>query len=232
MNSVPAGQLVLCWDIDGTLLSTARAGVFAWEDAIKETIGQDVSLQDYATAGLTDVEISRLLVREIAGREDSEMAARMLRRYEALLPSRLHRRTGGVLSGVREVLEYTRGLDGVLTMLLTGNTAAGAKAKLVHYGLSDFFAGAGAFADGCDDRPAIARAALRLAEERLGAVDLERFYVIGDTPHDVHCGKAIGARTVAVATGAYSLAQLAALEPWLALERLPSPGEFLLRLGG
>ena len=46
--------------------------------------------------------------------------------------------------------------------------------------------------------------------------------VIGDTPHDVSCGKAIGARTLAVATGpGYTLAELAGLDPWLALSELP-----------
>jgi phosphoglycolate phosphatase-like HAD superfamily hydrolase len=50
--------------------------------------------------------------------------------------------------------------------------------------------------------------------------------VIGDTPHDVTCGKAIGARTLAVASGpAYGIEELRACEPWLALEQLPEPDE-------
>ncbi len=56
--------------------------------------------------------------------------------------------------------------------------------------------------------------------------------VIGDTPHDVSCGKAIGARTLAVATGpGYTLAELEACTPDLALESLPEPGAFAARLG-
>jgi phosphoglycolate phosphatase-like HAD superfamily hydrolase len=51
-------------------------------------------------------------------------------------------------------------------------------------------------------------------------------YVIGDTPHDIACGKAIAARTIAVATGSYDADQLAAHEPWLVLERLPGPATF------
>jgi phosphoglycolate phosphatase-like HAD superfamily hydrolase len=59
----------------------------------------------------------------------------------------------------------------------------------------------------------------------------ERVYVIGDTPHDVACGKAIGARVVAVATGGYSLEQLQTTEPWWLLPSLPEPEVFLPHLG-
>ncbi len=221
--------LVLFWDIDGTLLSTARAGAFAWEDGVRDAIGHEMSLKDYDTSGLTDVEISRRLVREICGSDDLEAADRLLRRYEELLPSRLHYKQGEVLPGVREILEHTRDLD-VLNLLLTGNTQSGGRAKLTHYGLIDYFGDSGAFADGTDDRPAIARKAAALAAERLGRVDLQRMYVIGDTPHDVGCGRAIAARTVAVATGTYTVEQLAEYEPWWLLECLPGPEEFLLHL--
>jgi phosphoglycolate phosphatase len=60
----------------------------------------------------------------------------------------------------------------------------------------------------------------------------ERMVVIGDTPHDVKCGKAIGARTLAVASGpAYALEELRACEPWVALEAMPEPGELMRLLG-
>ena len=50
--------------------------------------------------------------------------------------------------------------------------------------------------------------------------------MIGDTPADVHCGQAIGARTLAVASGAYTPEELAACVPSVVLEALPSPTEF------
>ena len=94
------------------------------------------------------------------------------------------------------------------------------RAKLAHYGLDGFFREGGAFCVGPGERAEIARRALPLAN---GA---ERVYVIGDTPADVECGKVIEARTVAVATGSYSLEQLEATEPWAAVERLPEPADF------
>ncbi len=126
-----------------------------------------------------------------------------------------------------------RGLDArddAVNLLLTGNIREGAEAKLRHYGLWDFFADTGgAFSVEGSDRPSIARAAQALAGRPTRGSDA---YVIGDTPHDVRCGKVIGARTVAVATGpGYTLTELQACDPWVALEQLPPASELLGLLG-
>jgi phosphoglycolate phosphatase len=219
---------VLFWDIDGTLLTTARAGIHAWEEGVAELVGKPVDLSEFQTAGLTDVEIARRLAAThglgAAG------AHGLLRSYERRLPECLGRRNGTVLPNVLPILERLRGRPDVHSALLTGNTRSGAAAKLRHYGLARFFEG-GAFADGTNDRASIARTALAQAREIVGTVSPEEIYVIGDTPHDVACGKAIGARVVAVATGGYSLEQLRATDPWWLLPSLPEPGQFLARLG-
>jgi phosphoglycolate phosphatase-like HAD superfamily hydrolase len=219
---------VLFWDIDGTLLTTARAGVYAWAEALEEQVGHSVDLSAFQTAGLTDVEIARKL--GVSHRLDPANTEILLRSYERRLPESLPRRTGAVLPNVRAILERLRGRTDVYSGLLTGNTRAGAAAKLQHYGLAEFFEG-GAFADGVDDRPAIARSALAQARKILGLIAHDRVYVIGDTPHDVACGKAIGARVIAVATGGYSLDQLRATDPWWLLPSLPEPEVFFPRLG-
>jgi phosphoglycolate phosphatase-like HAD superfamily hydrolase len=219
---------VLFWDIDGTLLTTARAGVYAWAEALEEQVGHPVDLSAFQTAGLTDLEIARKLgAGHGLGPAKTET---LVRSYERRLPLSLTRRTGGVLPNVRAILERLRGRTDVYSGLLTGNTRAGAAAKLQHYGLAEFFQG-GAFADGADDRPAIARGALAQAQKILGMISPDRVYVIGDTPHDVACGKAIGARVIAVATGGYSLEQLRATDPWWLLLSLPEPEVFFPRLG-
>jgi phosphoglycolate phosphatase-like HAD superfamily hydrolase len=217
----------LFWDIDGTLLSTARAGVFALEDAAREILGGELDLSTMRTAGLTDAEIAVEICRSF-GKE--ERAADFLRAYARLLPEALGRRQGEVLPNVRSNLEALDTRGDVVNLLLTGNVREGAEAKLRHYGLWDFFADTGgAFSVEGSDRPSIARAARAVVED---AYVPDRAYVIGDTPHDVSCGKAIGARTVAVAAGpSYSLAELEACEPWLALEELPEPGAFASTLG-
>ena len=51
---------VLFWDIDLTLLSTARAGIYAVEDAVREVLGIDADLQQLFTSGLTDFQVMKL----------------------------------------------------------------------------------------------------------------------------------------------------------------------------
>jgi phosphoglycolate phosphatase len=217
----------LFWDVDGTLLSTARAGIFALQDAALEVCGRELDLATMQTAGLTDAEIASEICQRF---EMPDRAGEFLRAYARLLPARLARRRGQVLPNVRENLEALHPRHDVVNLLLTGNVREGAEAKLRHYGLWEFFAQTGgAFSVEGSDRPSIARAAQALvAAEYVG----ERAYVIGDTPHDVSCGKAIGARTIAVATGpAHSLVELEACEPWVALEALPGPADLAGLLG-
>jgi phosphoglycolate phosphatase-like HAD superfamily hydrolase len=219
-------MIVLFWDIDGTLLSTARAGMFAWEDALREVTGRDFDHNAIRTAGLTDYQIAKQTLELIGVAEDPALVERFLRRYEELLPAALPRRQGRVLDNVREILEHLRDARAdVRSYLLTGNTRAGARAKLSHYRLSEFFSD-GAFAEDVGARATIAVRALELAR-RAGPVGEETIFVIGDTPHDIECAKPIGAKTIAVATGGYSVEELRPHGPWRLFERLPAPAEFV-----
>lgn len=223
-------RTIVFWDIDGTLLTTGRAGMYAWQDAFEAETGIQADILQFDSAGLPDPLIAERLLTEFGTGSDPAAARRLLRGYELRLPENLPRREGGALPNVREILEVLRHRPDVYSMLLTGNTRAGAKAKLSYYGLAEFFT-AGAFSDGSADRAAIAHQALARARELAGEVDAERLYVVGDTPHDVQCAQAIGARAIAVATGRYSLAELQGLEPWWAIEQLPEPDAFLVKLG-
>ena len=217
----------LFWDIDGTLITTARAGVFALEEATEEVLGERIDLTTMKTAGLTDAEIARMLA-ESRDRADETTVRALMDAYERLLPERLHWRQGYVLPNVRENLDALSERDDVVNMLLTGNIPGGAEAKLRHYGLWDYFAAGGGFSFYGDDRPAIARRAAEIA----GNPDGDRMVVIGDTPHDISCGKAIGARTVAIATGpGYTLEELRAHDPGLVLPELPDPPALAAALG-
>jgi phosphoglycolate phosphatase len=222
---------VLFWDIDGTLLTTKRAGLLALEEAAREVCGTSPDFAQMKTSGLTDHEVAELAIRECGGEPAPEVASALLRSYERHLPGVLGERQGGALPGVVEILDSLRDRDDVISLLLTGNTPSGASAKLEHYGLAEYFAG-GAFCVDGDDRPGIAGRALEVAAEHAGEkVDPDTTFVIGDTPADIRCGQGIGARTVAVASGTYGLDELEACDPWLALERLPSPERFVELLG-
>ena len=216
--------VALFWDIDGTLLTTARAGVFSLEDALEQVSGVRVDLNGMATAGMTDYAIAEAALAGVGHPTDEEIVQRFLEVHGRQLPEYLHRREGHVMPGVREILEDLAGREDVVNLLLTGNIEAGAIAKLAHYGLDGYFRAGGAFCVGPGERAEIARRALPLANGSPA-------FVIGDTPADVECGKAIGARTIAVATGSYSLEKLESHEPWAGLERLPEPAEFRALLG-
>ena len=221
---------ILFWDIDGTLLTTGKAGVPAWDAAVREVVGRDFTLSSLRIAGLTDYQIA-VRTFEMLGVEPHEDDVRaMVRRYEELLPASLPLKRGSVLPNVREILEHLELRADVRSYLLTGNTRGGAQAKLTHYQLSHFFQD-GAFAEDAGERATIAARALALAR-RAGPVADEALFVIGDTPHDIHCANAIGARTIAVATGGYSVAELSEHRPWRVFAELPPVDQFMRLIEG
>jgi phosphoglycolate phosphatase-like HAD superfamily hydrolase len=222
------GPIGLLWDIDGTLLTTARAGVFALEAAATEILGSETTLQEIHTAGLTDASIAEMIVERFGGGPDAERAEALLRAYERELPAALPRRTGQVMPGALEILEDLRDEPNVVSLLLTGNTPAGARAKLTHYGLWEHIADGG-MCTGPGTRTEIAERAKAMAIKQLG--DDPQLYVIGDTTHDIACGKDIGALTIAVATGPVPAEELQAADPWALLHELPGPAEFRRLVG-
>ena len=222
-------MITLFWDIDGTLLTTAKAGVPAWETAVLELTGKPFQLSSIRVPGLTDYQIAVRTCEMLEVEATHSLIDQLVRRYESLLPVTLPGRQGSVLPNVREILETIKDRTDVRSYLLTGNTRAGATAKLTHYDLLRYFPD-GAFAEDAGERATIAERALVLAH-RTGTVDTSRLFVIGDTPHDVHCASAIGARTIAVATGGYTTSELGEHAPWRVMETLPAPDEFLQMVG-
>ena len=99
---------VLFWDIDGTLLTTAKGGMFAWDDAVKEITGREFQLQSMRIPGMTDYQIAARTFEMLGLERTEELTHQLVRRYEELLPTSLPRRTGHVLPNVREVLEQLR----------------------------------------------------------------------------------------------------------------------------
>jgi len=216
---------VLFWDIDGTLLTTAKGGMFAWDDAVKEITGRDFQLASMRIPGMTDYQIAVRTLETLGLPADDGLLERLVRRYEALLPTSLPRKVGHVLPNVRPILECLALRDDVRSYLLTGNTRGGAHAKLTHYGLWSFFPD-GAFAEDANERSTIARRAMQLVR-RSGPLSENDAFVIGDTPHDIDCANAIGVRTIAVATGGYSVGELRAHAPWRLFDELPPVDDFV-----
>ncbi|MCH8924158.1 MAG: HAD hydrolase-like protein, partial [Planctomycetes bacterium] len=135
----------------------------------------------------------------------------------------LQRREGRVLAGVVELLEHLAGRGDVAVGLLTGNVAEGARIKLEYYALMRHFA-FGGYGDEHPGRDDVAREALRVAQSHLGqAISGQEVCVIGDTPHDIRCARAIGARAIAVSSGFCSAEELREAEPDLLVDSLADP---------
>jgi phosphoglycolate phosphatase-like HAD superfamily hydrolase len=205
-------KTLLLFDIDGTLLTTGGCGERALRLAVRDAFGVDDDLHDIEIAGRTDTGIARQLLRK-HGREETEAGiASILASYLRHLPTLLPEAQGRLLPGVEALLPVLKQRKDVVLALLTGNLERGAEHKLSHYGVWRYFE-FGAFADDHHERNRLGPFALTRARERGHAFGLSRTFVIGDTPHDIACARAIGARAVAVATGVFSSESLTARTP-------------------
>jgi phosphoglycolate phosphatase len=224
------GKRLLLWDIDGTLISTGAAGQRAIGRATAQRFkGGD--LDGIEIAGRTDLGIGRQILSKYGVPVNDASVHAFLDLYLELLAEELPLGQGRVLPGVLELLEHAAKKPGITLGLLTGNLERGARLKLERYDLWRFFA-FGAFADDHHDRNELGAFALSRAREATG-IDFAaaQIDVIGDTGHDIACGKAFGARTIAVATGPWSREQLAAHEPDFLFDDLANVDKVKSKLG-
>lgn len=223
---------ILFWDIDGTLIRTAKAGLFAFEQAVAEIYCREIDYSKVATSGMTDNHIAAQVIAAIQdGQASSQDISKLTKRYEELLPAHLAERKGFILPSVKEILAHLQGNKDYVCLLLTGNSRCGSEIKLNFYDLAQYFNfDASAFCGHQIERNDIARTALSTVAKLYPEVTMEDVYVIGDTPNDINCGKTIGAKTIAVATGNYSYHQLSEYSPWWVVDKLPTPEEFVRKL--
>lgn len=225
------GRRLILWDIDSTLVNTGSAGLHALVRATVESFGGNGDLDGVEIAGRTDTGIARQILEKFGEPVTDERIHSFLDRYVALLPEELPKRNGRVLPGVRQLLEDLARQPDKTLGLLTGNLERGARLKLGHYDLWQFFP-FGAFADDHHDRNALGPCALTRATAH-ARFDFrpEQVDVVGDTGHDIACGKAFGARTIAVATGSWSRERLAACQPDFLFDDLANVDEVKRTLG-
>lgn len=218
---------LLLWDIDGTLIASGGAGMRALRTGLHAAFGVDGPLDHIEFAGRTDPWMMRQVFQSFNLPATAENFARFFSCYAAALPAALHHPQARVLPGVRALLTALAARGDVAQGLLTGNMKVGAKAKLMHHGLWESFA-FGAFADDSEHRNELGPHALRRAREHHGvAFAATHTWIIGDTPHDIACGRAIGARTLAVATGGSTLEELRHHQPTAAVSDLSNTADIL-----
>jgi phosphoglycolate phosphatase len=218
---------VCLFDIDGTLLSSGGAGKAAMEAALATGFSVPGASYNVPFAGRTDRAIARDLFQMHQIEESTLNWKRFLSAYLQHLPACLAAHKGQILPGIAALLQCLQERGDVAVGLLTGNVRDGARLKLGHYGLFHHFA-FGGFGDHHLTREDVAREALAAVRTHLDdSIQSERIWVVGDTPLDVRCARAISARAVAVATGWHSLDILAAEEPDVLLADLSDASALL-----
>jgi phosphoglycolate phosphatase-like HAD superfamily hydrolase len=222
---------LLLFDIDGTLIHSGGAGVHALKSAFKERFGVIDDLHDIEIAGMTDSGIVVSILNKHKIPATNENVSAFLDSYVHFLSLELPRRKGKLLPGVLELLERLKSRPRLVLALLTGNVSRGAQLKLEHYGVWHFFE-FGAFADDHRDRNRLGPFARARAKEKHGReFSASEIDVIGDTPRDIACGKALGARTVAVATGSWNRERLAEYQPDFLIDDLSDVERVIHTLG-
>ena len=206
-------RLVL-FDIDGTLVHTGGAGVKAFAKTFETEFSMADHFERLKFAGRTDYS----LVREFFGFNQiaptSDNFDRFFERYvfwlDHILRDSKTELCPGVWDFIRELQELPQA---PLLGLLTGNIRLGAEIKLRHFNLWDVFQ-TGGFANDHEDRDQIAAVARERGSRILGEeLRGDQVLVIGDTPLDIRCARAIGAKALAVATGGARLEELKLRQP-------------------
>ena len=226
-------RLVL-FDIDGTLIRTSGAGIRAFAKVFETVFGAVDGFERLKFSGRTDYGI----VREFFGAHQIEPSPENFNRffepYIFWLDHILSQSRCDICVGVTDFIQGLKELpEPPVLGLLTGNIRLGAEIKLRHLGLWETFA-TGAFADDHEQRDQIAAIARERGGRLLGrALRGDEVLVIGDTPLDIRCARAIDARVIAVATGGATLAELQEHSPDWAVGTLNevSPGEAVSQPG-
>lgn len=210
-------------DVDMTLISARGAGVASLDGAMSDLFGIEHGFEGIEFAGRTD----RLIVEDGLSANglppSDEMVSRVREAYIRNLAGRLSAGwPATVLDGVNELLDMLSQRDDACFGLLTGNWKEGAFLKLAACGIDRYFR-FGAFAECGRMRTELIPHALGMAEALCGRrADPSGTWIVGDTPHDVACGRDWNLRTLAVATGPYTAGVLAQCGADAVLENLSS----------
>jgi phosphoglycolate phosphatase-like HAD superfamily hydrolase len=203
---------VLLFDIDGTLITTGGAGRRAIRAAFAQQYGRADACDHFSFGGMTDQAIARQGLEAIGVEVTSASIAELLSTYVLHLEDEVRRVPEAdyrVHVGMHAAIDAGHA-RGFAVGLGTGNVKAGATVKLRRVGLHERF-DFGGFGDDDERRPELIRRGAERGAARLGVpLDEARVVVIGDTPKDVDAAQALGADSVAVATGGFSVDALRA----------------------
>ena len=230
MSKLDKTRHLVLFDIDGTLVLTGRAGMRAMNRACADIVGHETALTGITVAGRTDWIILDDAFRLNGRTLDQAHLDAVRNRYVEHLKEEIELPGEGakeVMPGIRELLDALQARDNVAVGLLTGNFVESARIKLEYFDLWRYFP-CGAFGGDASDRNALVPIAIARAREcGIANAAPADVLVVGDTPHDIACAQAVGARSVAVATGGFSVDQLQAAGADVVFEDLSDTAAFL-----
>jgi phosphoglycolate phosphatase len=207
MTSTVVMPPVVLFDVDGTLIDSGGAGARSWRHAFDKLYGIPADIGSHTAAGETDPAVARKTFEAAVGREPTEpelarlFAVYLLMRSEEVRTSEGYR----VLEGVEDLLLMLSDA-GTMLGLVSGAMEGAARVKLSRADLNRLFGGYGSDSN---DRAMLTRVAIDKAAMLHGHdVTPDRVFVVGDTPLDVEATRAVGAVSVAVASGRFSVEEL------------------------
>jgi phosphoglycolate phosphatase len=209
---------VLLFDIDGTLLTTAGGGNRALRRAIEQEFSIENPDTEISFSGRTDRSLMVELLQRNRVSPTVANCGRLRRRYGGLFGDELNRSGGTLLPGVVPLLQALQSVPNLDVAVMTGNFPETATQKLEYFEIRRWVR----WIIGGDldvHRDDMARRAASWVARRHGDAH-QQTIVIGDTPADVMCGRAIGAKTLAVTTGEFSREQLEPVKPTMLLDDL------------
>ncbi|MDD1775431.1 MAG: HAD hydrolase-like protein [Methanobacterium sp.] len=199
--------ILALFDIDGTLVNGARCHYQAFVESIKKFYGFEEDISGINYAGKTDPQILREVL-ELGGftEEEIEASFKSCQKYMVhYYLKNIYKENVMALGGTAELLSELQ-KDKTLLGLVTGNLKPIAYAKLGKVGFDDFFP-FGGFGSDSADRSQLVKKAVYLAKNEYN-YEGDSIFVIGDTPRDVHAAQVYKLKTIAVATGSYSVEEL------------------------
>jgi phosphoglycolate phosphatase len=206
---------LILFDIDGTLVSAGGISARVFGEALLEAFGTVGDAERFDYSGKTDPQIVRELMKG-AGFTDEEIEERRpraLEEYRRRLATSIRPEHVIPKPGMGPLLEALDRQPAVTLALLTGNLEPTARLKLQPVDANRFFP-FGAFGSDDEDRYRLPRVALARAREEVGvSFEGPDVVIVGDSVHDVRCGRDLGVRAVAVATGRTSAERLAEDRP-------------------
>jgi phosphoglycolate phosphatase-like HAD superfamily hydrolase len=221
------------FDLDGTLVLTGGAGLRAFDRSFKKLFHTDGAVESISPAGKTDPDILNQICQDILGRSPlPDEEKQFFDQYVDFLKDEMSEATGfRIMPGIEALLEVLHGDERCFLGLGTGNIREGARIKLEGSGLWTFFS-FGGFGSDSTSRPRLLEIAVARGKKLLkDGANFEAVYVIGDTPKDIHAGRAIGAQCIGVATGPYSTQELSEAGADRVYSDFSNPRVFLSDIG-